>query len=54
MCRDHELGLQVEGVEELDLTRGVGARVRQETVVADTPHWLILHVKRQSFPINQI
>ncbi len=42
MCGDHELGLQVEGVEQLDLTRRVGARVRQETVVTVTRHSAIL------------
>ncbi len=43
MCWDHELGLQVEGVEQLDLTRRVGARVRQETVVTVTGHSAIFH-----------
>jgi hypothetical protein len=38
VCGDHELGLQVEGVEQLDLARRVGARVRQETVVTDIRH----------------
>ena len=32
--RDHQLGLQVEGIEELDLPGGRGAGVGQETVVA--------------------
>ena len=36
MCGYHELGLQVEGVEELDLARGVGPGIRQEAVVTDT------------------
>ena len=34
MGGDHQLGLQVEGVEELDLPRGGGAWVGEEAVVA--------------------
>jgi hypothetical protein len=36
MGGDHQLGLQIEGVEELDLARGVGAGIGQQTVVTDT------------------
>ncbi len=43
MCWDHELGLQVEGVEQLDLARRIRTRVRQETVVTVTGHSAIFH-----------